>query len=197
MSPVPAAEIEDVAIRVGRAFDALGVRYLVGGSVASSLLGEPRATNDIDILVELREPQVEGLIRELGPDFSVDDEALRDAIRRRRSWNIFFLPLVTKVDLFIKRAEAFDESELNRRLRVEIGSQGSLYVATPEDIVLRKLAWFRAGGESSSSQWRDVLGVLTVSSAGLDWGYLQTWAATLGVGDLLSRVRAEAAVWKP
>lgn len=86
MSGPAFSEIEDVAVRLGRTFDSLGIRYLVGGSVASSLVGEPRATNDLDVLVELSEAQVTA--EALGPDFEVDTEALADAVRRRRSWSI-------------------------------------------------------------------------------------------------------------
>ena len=192
MTPLAFSEIEDVALRVARALESLKIRYLVGGSVASSLLGEPRATNDIDLLVELTEAQVPLLAAALGPDFSVDQEALLDAVRRKRSWNIFFLPLVTKVDLFIKRADAFDESELLRRQLVAIGPAGeSLYVATAEDILIRKLAWFREGGESSTTQWRDVLGIIRISGPTLDLKYAEKWAVHLGVADLLAKALKE------
>ena len=189
------AEVEDVALRVARTLDALGIRYLIGGSVASSLLGEPRATNDIDILVELTEGQVGPLTAALGPDFAVDEASLRDAVRRRSSWNIFYLPLVTKVDLFIKRMEPFDDIELARRRFVPITPDGAgFYVASPEDLVVQKLAWYRAGGEVASAQWRDVLGVLAVSGAQLDRPYMAQWATRLGVADLLERALAVQAL---
>jgi len=192
------AEVEDVALRVARALEELGVRYLVGGSVASSLLGEPRATNDIDFLVELTRPQVAELAAKLGPDFSVDEEALRDAVLKRRSWNIFYLPLVTKIDLFMKTTDPFDESELQRRLLVRVGPHGRcLYIASPEDVVIKKLAWYRSGGEVSTSQWRDVLGVLAVSGAQLDREYLAAWATQLGVADLLARAMRETSPEDP
>jgi hypothetical protein len=188
MNGPSAVEVEDVALLVARALEKLGIRYLVGGSVASSLLGEPRATNDIDMLVELPERRVAELAAALGDEFSVDEEALRAAARARRSWNIFHLPTVTKVDLFIKRADAFDESELSRRLFVPLGKDGAgLYVASPEDVILRKLAWYRAGGEVSDSQRRDVLGVVAVSGDRLDRRYLDEWSTRLGVADLLQR----------
>lgn len=189
MTGTSSPEIEDVALRVARVFEKLGLRYLVGGSVASSLLGEPRATNDIDFLVEIPESRVADFARELGDDFSVDEDALREAARRHRSWNVFYLPLVTKVDLFVKGDDPFDESELARRRFVPLGPEGAgLFVASPEDVVLRKLAWYRAGGEVSDSQWRDVQGVLAISRAGLDWRYLEQWAEYLGVADLLRRL---------
>ncbi len=190
MTP-PFSEIEDIAVRLGRVFDTLNIRYLIGGSVASSLVGEPRATNDLDLLVEMHEGQVAPWVKALGPDFDVDEESLIDAVRNRRSWNIFYLPLVTKIDLFIKRLDPFDGSELDRRQRIEL-PQGAVYVASPEDILLRKLAWFRQGGEVATTQWRDVLGILSVSGKGLDAGYLATWATKLGVADLWERAQHES-----
>lgn len=182
----------EVALRVARAFEALGIEYALGGSVASSMQGEPRATNDIDSAVRLREDQVAPLIASLGPDFAVDDVALRDAVRAGGSDNIFFLPDAMKVDLYVRGGTPFDDSELARRQRLAIRLGDELFVATPEDNVLRKLLWFRKGGETSDRQWRDILGIMRVSSGELDWGYLQTWAPRLGVADLLDRIRRQA-----
>jgi hypothetical protein len=190
MTAPPLSETEDVAVRLGRALDAVGIRYLIGGSVASSLVGEPRATNDLDVLVELAESQVPALAEALGPDFDVDTESLADAVRRRGSWNIFYLPLVTKIDLFIKQLDPFDAEALNRRRRVGLPG-GSVWVASPEDILLRKLSWFRRGGEVAGQQWRDILGILAISGQALDREYVTRWASTLGVDDLW--VRAERA----
>lgn len=91
-----------------------------------------------------------------------------------------YLPLVTKTDLFVKRLDGFDASELDRRLRVELPG-GSVWVASAEDILLRKLACYREGGESSEQQWRDVLGILSVSGRTLDRAYTAEWARKLGV----------------
>jgi hypothetical protein len=86
---------------------------------------------------------------------------------------------------------AFDRSEFARRVRVDLGG-ASLYVATPEDTLLRKLVWFREGGEVSDRQWRDVLGILRGARVGLDRPYLDRWAAQLHVGDLLGRAFDQA-----
>ncbi len=143
-----------VAVLVARAFERAGVEYALGGSVATSIQGEPRSTNDIDFAVRLTERQIPGLVEALGADFDVDELALEEAIRRRRSANIFHSPTVTKIDLFIRGSEPFDESEFSRRVRVEMpAGGGSLFVASIEDNILRKLRWFRMGGEVSDRQW--------------------------------------------
>jgi hypothetical protein len=169
------------------------VPYFLGGSLASSLQGEPRSTNDIDFVVDLRAPQVQPLMDALGADFDVDEEALREAVARRSSWNIFHIPSLTKVDLFILRPGPFDESEFSRRTRTTLPPDGrGLYIKSPEDTVLRKLMWFRDGGESSTSQWRDIVQVLRVSAGKLDASYLDEWAERLGVAPLLAKARAAA-----
>jgi hypothetical protein len=169
------------------------IPYFLGGSLASSLQGEPRSTNDIDFVVDLRASQLQPFIDALGPDFDVDEEALREAISRRGSWNIFHLPSLTKVDLFLLRQGPFDASEFSRRRRVVLTPEGrGLYIKSPEDSVLRKLLWFRDGGESSTAQWRDIVQVLRVSGPKLDVSYLQEWAGRLGVEELLTRARQAA-----
>ena len=183
----------DVALRVGAALEAIGCEYFVGGSVASSLHGEPRATNDIDFVVAMRPQRVQAFAEMLGSDFEVDQDMLRDALRHGSCANIFYLPLVTKIDLFALGPDRYDEIEFERRKKIRIRQSGeALFVKAPEDTVLRKLLWFRAGGEVSTKQWRDVVEVLRISGADLDREYMQRWARALRVDDLLYRADTEA-----
>lgn len=189
--PVEQYQPQLIALAVGEALDSLGIAYFVGGSLASGFQGEPRATNGIDLVVELRESQIAPLARQLGPDFSVDEDGLRTAVRARRSDNIFFLPFFTKIDLFVCDTTPFDQSEMARRSRFEVEPGRFLWVKSAEDTVLRKLLWFRQGGEVVDSQWRDIAGVLRISGSSMDPAYLDHWAPVLGVEDLLARARAE------
>lgn len=180
----------DVALAVAGALERVGSAYFVGGSVASSLHGEPRSTNDVDFIVDLPLAQVDAFIAGLGSDFEADADALKDAARRRSSWNIFHLPLVVKIDIFIVGDSEFDRVEMNRRRRTVVRDDGAaLWLKSPEDTILRKLLWYQDGGCVSDRQWRDVLGVLRVSAATLDTAHLDTWAAKLGIMDLLARAR--------
>jgi hypothetical protein len=183
-----------VAMRVGAAIEGAGGRYFVGGSLASSLQGEPRATNDIDVVVDLPIARVPDLVAALGDDFEVDEDALRGALAQTRSCNIFYLPVVMKVDLFCVGAAPFDVSEFDRRRRLLVRPpDGTLVVKSPEDTVLRKLLWYLAGGSVSDRQWRDVVEVLRVSTAELDRTYLSTWASRLDLSKLLERALEESA----
>jgi hypothetical protein len=189
----------DIALVVARALEACGVRYVLGGSLASSVSGEPRATLDIDLMVDLEGPAVAHFIAALGGDFYTDADAFGRAIADRSSVNIIHLPTATKVDLFIMGATSIESRQMDRRQRVLLTEPpgASLYVYTPEDIVLQKLRWFRLGGEVSDRQWRDVLGVFAVQGDRLDRAYLRTSAMEIGVVDLLDRALGDATSANP
>jgi hypothetical protein len=183
----------DIALKVAAALSSVGAEYFLGGSLASSLHGEPRATNDIDFVIALPLGRIDALKSALGPDFELDTDMLRDAIRRAGSANAFYLPVVTKVDFFGRGYEPFDESEFSRRRATVVRANGdSLIVKTPEDTVLRKLLWYREGGGVSEKQWRDITSVLRVSGTRMDGHYLDIWAARLDLIELMNRARESA-----
>lgn len=171
--------------------DGLGIPYVIGGSFASSAYGEARSTRDADLVVELSLDHVESLASHLESDFYISRDAMREAIRDHLSFNAIHLESMFKVDFFVLGESAFDREEFRRRVSrplEELGGQTWL-IKTPEDTVLRKLEWYRSGGEVSDQQWRDVLGVLAVWRGRLDEAYLDHWAAALRVNDLLERAR--------
>jgi hypothetical protein len=182
-----------VALRVAAAIELAGGAYFLGGSLASSLQGEPRATNDIDIVIELSAGRIGQLIAALGPEFEVDSDMLRDAVVHGRTCNIFYLPAVMKIDLFAVGSCPYDEVEFARRRPVAVRSTGeTLVVKSPEDTVVRKLLWYRQGGGVSDRQWRDVVEVLRVSGPSMDGAYLAVWTQRLGLTSLLERAKADA-----
>lgn len=192
MSHPPIGEVSEAAAALGEVLERAGIRYFVGGSVASSMHGVPRFTSDLDLVVDLSEAQIPALLAAAGPDFDIDEESLREEARRRGSWNIFHVPSMLKIDLFFLKGDSFSESQLARRVALEIVPGRKVYFASAEDVVLRKLLWYREGNESSEKQIPDVVAILKMKRGELDTSYLDHWATRLGVADLLARARAMA-----
>lgn len=182
-----------VVFQVIDILDDLGVRYHLGGSFASAIHGVPRQTMDADLVVDLGAATVTRLVERLRDDFYVDLDVAQDAVTHRSSFNAIHLSSGFKVDFFVKGGGEFDEVELERSIATRISNDPvrSAMVKTAEDTVLRKLQWYREGGEVSDRQWKDVLGVLATSGENLDRGYLQRWARELGVSNLLDRALGE------
>lgn len=177
----------EVTLKVTGVLEALGVPYLIGGSLASTLYGMVRTTQDADIVAEMRLEHLSAFVVALQDEFYVDDEMIAEAIRRRSSFNIIHRETMFKVDVFIPSPRPFLQSQLARAKRQTFADEVGAMFASPEDVILSKLEWYRLGGEVSERQWRDVIGVLKVCAGDLDLNYLRKWAAELNVGDLLER----------
>jgi hypothetical protein len=182
----------EVTLRVVRVLETLGVDYLVGGSLASSLHGIPRATQDVDIVARLRARHVDDFVSHLGDGFYVDADMIRDAIRRLSSFNIVDMATMMKVDVFVAGRDALQRAEMERRESYSLDEHTSLWLASAEDIVLQKLDWYEKGSRISERQWNDALGVLKVRGSSMDVSYLRKWAHEIGLEELLDRLLADA-----
>ena len=178
---------------VTTALENVGIRYVLVGSFASSTHGMYRATADIDILTDLKVEQVHPLFESLRDTFYVDEHAMRDAVARGGSFNAIHFDSVFKFDFFLAKADEFSFIQLNRRelRRLSPESNETVYVATVEDTVLAKLRWYRAGQETSDTQWSDVIGMLSTTRDNLDLQYLRTWSDKIGLSDLLGKALLE------
>jgi hypothetical protein len=176
--------VEEEAVgRIVRRLEALGIPYMVAGSVASSLHGRPRATNDADVVIDPTPEALDALVAALlSGGYYVDAGIAREALRDRRLFNVIDPESAFKVDLIVRKERAFSREEFARRERGDLGGL-SVSFATAEDTILSKLEWAgKAGG--SERQLADALGILQVSGDRVDREYVERWAATLGVGDL-------------
>lgn len=178
-------------IRLLEAFDRLEIPYMVAGSTASSVHGMWRATQDVDFVARIRAEDVDPLVEELQSEFYIDADQIRSAIENRRSFNVIHFESSYKFDVFPLSVDAFQQAQFGRRKDESFALFGKepieFTVASPEDVILSKLVWYRRGGETSSQQWNDILGVLAVRRNELDNDYLRRWAEQLKVTDLLGR----------
>ncbi len=179
----------EVTLKVTHVFEKLSVPYLIGGSLASTLYGMIRTTQDSDIVAEMRLEHLQPFVLALRDEFYIDDEMIAESIQRNSSFNIIHRETMFKVDVFIPRLRPFLRSQLARvqTQTFVFETEVSAKFASPEDTILSKLERYRMGGEMSERQWRDILGVLKTRAGELDLAYLQKWASELKVVDLLER----------
>lgn len=179
---------------VAAILDRQAVPFAVGGSIASGAWGEPRSTHDVDVLIRLEPGQIGPLVLELSKTFYVDEDSVRDAVRRCHAFNIIHLTYFQKVDVFVAGPGALDAAQLERAIPRELGPDPELRfpVTAPEVIVLRKLSWFDKGDRVSERQWRDVLAVLRVQRQRLDRGFMLSLARDSGLEPLLRLACDEA-----
>ncbi|MCL1467790.1 hypothetical protein [Argonema galeatum] len=175
--------------------NSLNIPYYVGGSVASSLQGEVRYTEDLDLVVNIQPTQIQPLIDAMAGQFYISEVAVEDAMSGRTlSFNVIHLTTTEKADIFVMRDDEFSRSKMARRqLHIPDGDiDKCFYVCTPEDTVLQKLVWFRMTARESQKQWRDILGVLKLQGERLDFEYLNQWAQALQLTELLAQALREA-----
>ncbi len=171
------------------ALEKAGIRYAIGGSWASTAFGEPRFTNDLDILADLTPANVEHVFANLPAAFYADLDEARDAISRGRPFNIIYIPTAFKFDLFPAKAFPLGIGELDRAVLLPATSlsESPVPFVTAEDILLAKLHWYLLGGNVADVQWRDIRGIVLTRAANLDRNYLEQGAAKLGLQTLLRR----------
>jgi hypothetical protein len=187
-------EAFQVLLVVTRVLDELEVPYVVGGSLASSLHGIPRSTQDADLVAALRTDHIQPFIRGLEGAFYLSLESVEAAVRRCTSFNLIHLKTMIKVDLFVFSGTPLARQEMARRQILPIPGEptAQLQFASPEDTILQKLLWYRKGGGVSERQWTDILGVIKVQGKTLDLGYLEEWAERVEIEDLLARALADS-----
>lgn len=186
-------EIAVALVAIADAFDVLAVTWAIGGSLASAAHGEPRATNDVDVVATLTPQSARQFAAQLGEAFYADPDVAAEAARSLSSFNVIDNRSFIKIDVFIPAPGPLGAGQLDRRQLLPV-FQGvrPLPILGPEDVVLQKLRWYELGGGVSDRQWRDIVSVLRIGAASIDQVYLTEVAAHGGLTTLLDRARADA-----
>lgn len=181
---------KDLVHRVVEALDRSAVPYMITGSFASSFYGEPRSTQDIDIVIDPERTSLEILLNLFPADsYHVSRDAAISALQVRGQFNVIDLVTGWKIDLIIRKDREFSRVEFERRIREDIFGL-RLFVASPEDVILVKLEWAEAA--NPERQIRDVAGILRLKRGDLDTDYVESWQEKLGVQMQWQRAKALA-----
>lgn len=164
--------------------EAAGVEYAVVGSVASSFHGEPRSTQDIDLIARITRGDVGPLAAAFPEeDYYFDRDMVLESLRTRRPFNIIDLRSMWKADVILP-SEPYTGEQLARRQRVEIDGV-VLYVTTAEDTLVSKLRWAKLA--ESERQIQDAAGIIRVRGASLDRAMVERLVGRLGLADEWAR----------
>jgi len=165
------------------------IPYMLAGSIASSLHGQPRATKDVDIVIAPAEKQLTRFVESLGEDYYVSPEAARNAFAQNSMFNVIDNQSGWKADFIIRKDRPFGHQEFERRCTAKIGGL-DVWATSPEDTILTKLEW--AKDNQSEQQLRDALSIVIVQWYRLDMDYLKHWAVQLEIENSLKELFNQA-----
>lgn len=183
------AEFERLLTKTAGALNRLEIEYLITGEAAVVYWGRPRFTADIDIAIELKEPDIKPLARELrgglGEDVYIDEDMIRAEYERMGEFNVIIPGSGLKIDFFVVRDDPFEKKRFGRTIIKKIGKEVVRFIS-PEDLILTKLVWHKKSG--SQKQLEDVQSVIAIQGKKLDTKYLIEWAERQGTADILNKL---------
>lgn len=169
-------------------FEHLRIPYLVTGSVAAMAYGEPRLTNDIDVVAGLEEEHITGLLSAFPSDeFYINEETVREAIYQHGQFNIIHPASGLKIDIIIKQDTPFDRCRFSRAHRIHPAEPYQANFAAPEDVIIKKMEYYKAG--ASEKHLRDITGILEISGDIVDRDYITDWAQRLGLSEIWDAIQ--------
>jgi hypothetical protein len=189
-------DLVDVGLRACALFDELDIPYYITGAVASVVYGQIRTTQNVDLIASIEPNHIDVIVRELQELFFIDPAKAAGAVNHRSMFDILHHSSIYKVNIIVPQSSEAESMRLQRRIR-HIVKENPLHMAdfvSAEDLVLSNLEWYRLGRGISDQVWMDILGVIQIQSPRLDRDYLNQWAATLNLTDLLTRAYRDAEV---
>jgi hypothetical protein len=174
--------------KIAGVFEQLQIPYLVTGSVAAMAYGEPRLTNDIDIVAAIDASHIASLLKAFPEDeFYISEGMIRQAIAHQGQFNIIQPASGLKVDVIIKQDTPFDNSRFKRIRRISPAESYQANFAAPEDVIIKKMEYYRDGG--SEKHLRDITGILKISGEEVDRNYIAEWAKRLNLTEIWDAVQ--------
>jgi hypothetical protein len=180
----------DLLRYIVRVLEDMGLHYFVTGSTATIYYGEPRFTNDIDVVVELPPSRITEFCGRFSPEeFYVSEDAARQAALTKSQFNIIHPTSGLKVDVIVPDSSPFNQSRFARAKPLRAAEDLMVRFASPEDAIIKKMEYYKEGG--SEKHIRDITGVLKVSRGQLDLVYITQWSQRIGVGELWESIQKQ------
>lgn len=160
------------------------IPYMLTGSFAANFYAVPRMTRDIDIVIEILEPDMDKFLQAFEKDFYVDRNSIAEAVKYQRMFNIIHQNTVFKVDFIILKNSSYRHTEFQRKRQVSF-NDAQIWIVSPEDLIVSKLFW--AKDSLSEMQLKDVKNLLRTLK-NLDTEYIQQWVQTLHLEPVYEKV---------
>lgn len=173
--------------KVIQRLDGAGIPYMLTGSMALNFYGQPRATNDFDIVIEIQQSNVDQIVGLFQGEFYISASAVEEAISRPGLFNMIDNETIFKVDMIVKKKDPYARVQFDRRLIKKFDGL-KMYVIAPEDLILAKLEWSKES--LSEMQERDIKNLLRLLKDTLDSTYLKKWATQLGCLERFHKIYA-------
>jgi len=169
---------KDVFARVIDILNELKISYMIVGSIASILYGKPRLTLDMDIVIDIKEEDIEDFVSKFDSDWYIDKEMIKDAISRKFYFNIIHIPSANKIDFFLLQDDDYAKGQFKRRKAENFDEVRQAFFSCVEDIIIKKLDYYLEG--KSEKHIEDIMGILRTYPNKIDFDYLQKWAKRKG-----------------
>ncbi|MCS4541974.1 MAG: hypothetical protein HY929_06615 [Euryarchaeota archaeon] len=165
--------------------DALKLPYMITGAIAVNYYGRPRLTHDVDIVIEIRAPEKEAIVKLFQGEFYISLEGIIEAIRHKSMFNAIHQKTGFKVDFWLVKDDEYDKLRFKRRKKKKIFDK-MMYITTPEDLIIVKLNWYKEFG--SEKHFTDALGIYEIQKGRLDIRYLKKWLSNLSTFDIWQKI---------
>ncbi len=160
--------------------------YMVVGSLSSIVYGEPRMTKDMDLVVDIPVQQAHQF-EKLFPFegfYCPPLEVLKAEVVARGQFNLIHHNSGLKIDIIVRKQSPHAIEEFKRRQKVSFWKGFEASIASPEDVIIKKLDYYREGG--SEKHLSDIRGILANSP--IDQNYLDHWLQTLGLTEVWKNI---------
>lgn len=177
-------ELETLRL-VAQSLNKANIAYMISGSMAANYYTVPRMTRDIDIVIELKDEDVNKFVSLFQSDFYIDEEMIKKEVLRQGMFNLIHNQYVIKIDFIIRKGEEFQNATFSRRKKVLI-EKIPMWFISAEDLVLAKLRW--AKDSHSETQLKDVRNLIETVD-GLDLKYIENWISQLGLEQIYNEAK--------